>query len=199
MKTDLLLAEKTHLGNLLEAIQRCVYFLDATSRKLPWLLNGQLLSQYKKDEALFEALSAFNERFSKLQDMLAAAMRHAQLLLGEPGDSFLKVLTYYEKHAVIDSIDSWQLLRAARNLAAHDYEIDYAEIADHFNSLYELLKVLYRTSRAFVLHCDEQLGIKPGSMDFNSEFFEITSRFSDSISSQALSVGQVQTKPSKGA
>ncbi|QSH81884.1 hypothetical protein [Ferrovum myxofaciens] len=77
MKTDLLLAEKTHLGNLLEAIQRCVYFLDATSRKLPWLLNGQLLRQYKKDEALFEALSAFNERFSKLQDTLAAAMRHA--------------------------------------------------------------------------------------------------------------------------
>ncbi|WP_297484163.1 hypothetical protein [Ferrovum sp.] len=176
MKTDLLLAEKKHLGNLLEAIQRCVYFLDAASRKLPWLLNGPLLRQHKKDETLFESLSAFNERFSKLQDTLAAAMRHAQILLGEPGDSFLKVLAYYEKHAVIDSIDSWQLLRAARNLAAHDYEIDYTEIADHFNSLYELLEVLYRTSQAFVLHCDEQLGIKPGSMDFNPDFFEITSR-----------------------
>ncbi len=29
---------------------------------------------------LFEAASAFNERFSKLQDTLGAAMRHAALL-----------------------------------------------------------------------------------------------------------------------
>ena len=176
MKTDLLLAEKAHLGNLLEAIQHCVYFLDAASRKLPWPLNGSLLLHRKKDETLFEALSAFNERFSKLQDTLGAGMRHALILLGEPSDSFLKVLAYYEKHAVIDSIDSWQLLRTARNLAAHDYEINYTEIAEHFNSLHELIDVLYGASQAFVAHCDNQLAIKPASADFTLEFFEITSR-----------------------
>ncbi|MFA5171070.1 MAG: hypothetical protein WC426_05840 [Sulfuriferula sp.] len=174
MKTDLLLAEKTHLANLLEAVQRCVYFLDAASRKLPWPLDGDVLQQRKKDETLFEALSAFNERFSKLQDTLASAMRHALLLLGEPADSFLKVLAYYEKHAVVDSIDSWQLLRTASNLAAHDYEIDYMEIADHFNSLHELIGVLYGVAHAFNLHCDEQLHIKPISDDFSSEFSDIT-------------------------
>ena len=176
MKTDLLGAEKIHLASLLEAMQRCVFFLDAASRKLPWPLDKQVLQQHKKDEVLFEALSAFNERFSKLQDTLAAAMRHALILLGEQPDSFLKVLAYYEKHAVIESIDSWQLLRTARNLAAHDYEIDYTETADHFNTLFELIDVLYGASLAFVVHCDKQLAIKPISSDFALEFFDITSR-----------------------
>lgn len=176
MNTDVLLAEKAHLGNLLEAIQRCVYFLDAAARKLPWPLTGDVLVHRRKDVTLFEALSAFNEWFSKLQDTLAAGMRHALILLAEPNDSFLKVLAYYEKNAVIDSIESWQLLRAARNLAAHDYEIEYALIAEHFNVLYELIGVLYGATQAFVMHCEEQLGIKPGSADFAVEFFEITER-----------------------
>lgn len=70
---QLLASEKEHLGQLLEAIQRCGYFLDAASRKLPWPLQGEELQRRKKDESLFEALSAFNERFSKLQDTLGAA------------------------------------------------------------------------------------------------------------------------------
>jgi hypothetical protein len=108
---QLLASEKEHLAQLLEAIQRCGYFLDAASRKLPWPLQGDELQCRKKDTSLFEALSAFNERFAKLQDTLGVAMRHASLLLGENTDSFLKVLAYYEKQGVLESIASWQTLR----------------------------------------------------------------------------------------
>lgn len=55
-------AEKLHLAGLLEAIQRCVYFLDASSRKLTWPLTAELLELKKKDIALFEAMAAINER-----------------------------------------------------------------------------------------------------------------------------------------
>ncbi|MEQ1669187.1 MAG: hypothetical protein ABL868_12110 [Sulfuriferula sp.] len=177
MRTNLLADEKVHLSNLLEAAQRCVYFLDAVSRKLPWPLAADVLQQHKKDELLFEALSAFNEHFAKLQDTLAAAMRHAVMLLGEPADSFLKVLAYYEKQRVIESIDIWQLLRTARNLAAHDYEIDYSEIADHFNGLHELLGLLYPIARSFIAHCESQLYIKPTRNDLVAEFVAITAEF----------------------
>ncbi len=44
-----------------------------------------------------------------------------------------------EQTQSILAMDVWQLYRATRNLAAHDYETDYAEIAEHFNALYELL------------------------------------------------------------
>lgn len=35
--------ERNYLAGLLEAIQRCVYFLDAASKNTPWPLTGQLL------------------------------------------------------------------------------------------------------------------------------------------------------------
>ncbi len=131
-----------HLAGLLEAIQRCVYFLDASSRKLNWPLTSELLEAQKKDIVLFEAMAAINERFAKLQDTMGAAMRHACILAGEPNESFLKMLSFYEKIGVLDSVASWQLFRTARNLAAHDYDIEYADIAGHFNSLKNLTPLL---------------------------------------------------------
>ncbi|WP_374278392.1 hypothetical protein [Azonexus sp.] len=171
---DILDAEKRHLAQLLEAVQRCVFFLDGVAGRLDWPLSGGGLEACKKDAALFDALAAFNERFAKLQDTLAAGMRHAHLLHGESAENFLKVLAFFEKQGVVASLDDWQLLRAARNLAAHDYETDYAAIAEHFNTLHQLLPGLLMTSAAFVRSCGQQLGVEPASTDFSAEFLQIT-------------------------
>ena len=173
MKPSILDSEKQHLAELLVAIQRCVYFLDASSRKLTWPLTADLLETQKKDVMLFEAMAAINERFAKLQDTLGAAMRHACILAGEPTDSFLKVLSFYEKTGVLESVTSWQLCRTARNLAAHDYDIEYAEIADHFNSLKTLTPLLYMSAVRFLNYCQEELGIEPKQADFTTEFMAI--------------------------
>lgn len=117
------------MANLLTAIQRSAYFLAAADRKLPWPLDAGELAIRKKDEALYQTLSAFNERYAKLQDILGATMRHGALLLGERTGEFLHVLAYYEKKGVIDSVEVWQALRLARNQAAHEYETDYEAIA----------------------------------------------------------------------
>ena len=71
MNTNSLTAEREHLANPLEAVQRCAQ---------EWPLDGYRLKQRRMDEALFEALAAFNERFAKLQDTLGAAMRHSPLI-----------------------------------------------------------------------------------------------------------------------
>lgn len=170
---SILNAEKLHLAELLEAIQRCVYFLDASSQKLTWPLTKEQLQTQKKDVVLFEAMAAINERFAKLQDTLGAAMRHACILAGEPTNSFLKVLSFYEKIGVIESVALWQLCRTARNLAAHDYEIEYAEIADHFNTLKSLTPILYMSAIRFLSYCCESLGIEPKQDDFTTEFMAI--------------------------
>ena len=166
-------AEKQHLAELLEAIQRCVYFLDASGKKISWPLSKEHLETHKKDVTLFEALAAINERFAKLQDTLGAAMRHACLLAGEPVDSFLKVLSFYEKTGVLDSVATWQLCRTARNLAAHDYEVDYAEIAEHFNTIHTLSPLLYLTANRLQSYCREALAIEANKLDFSAEFFLI--------------------------
>ena len=68
MVDDILDAERQYLSRLLEAIQRCVYFFHASDSKISWPLEGHALTARKKDEELFESLSAINERFAKLQD-----------------------------------------------------------------------------------------------------------------------------------
>jgi len=170
MAKDILDAEQQYLSRLLEAIQRCVYFLHASDRKIAWPLEGGALAARKKDEELFESLSAINERFAKLQDTLGAAMRHASMLMGEPTDNFLKVLAFHEKTGVIDSVSSWQLCRTARNLAAHDYETEYADIADHFNTLHDLQPMLYQAAGRLLASCATNLGVYPPSEDFTQEF-----------------------------
>ena len=100
-------------------------------------------------------------------------MRHAYLLSAENANNFLKILSFYEKNGVIESIEIWQLLRTARNLAAHDYETDYYQIASHFNTLHQLSGVLYQTSKKFIQFCELHLLIKPETPDFTVEFLEI--------------------------
>ena len=174
---DLLIAEKQHLAGLLEAIQRCVYFLHASDSSIAWPLTGVFLSGRKKDNDLFEALAAINERFAKLQDTMGAAMRHSLLLSGEQADSFIKVLAQFEKNGVIQSIEDWQVARTARNLAAHDYETDYAEVAQHFNALHALRPSLYQTAFRFVQYAQQELGVHPASADFSNEFAAISAPF----------------------
>ncbi|WP_066342829.1 hypothetical protein [Azohydromonas lata] len=168
--TDSLAAEREHLANLLEAVQRCAHFLHATAAKVPWPLEGATLRRRQKDVDLFEALAALNERFAKLQDTMGAAMRHAALLMSEATTPFLKVLVLFEKLAVIDSVEGWQLCRTARNLAAHDYETDYALIAEHFNELHALLPWLVRAAARLLEACAQSLHIEPASQDFQTEF-----------------------------
>ncbi len=174
MTGGVLQAEQRHLAELLEAIQRCVFFLDASVQKITWPLMSAHLESHNKDVALFESLSSINERFSKLQDSLGAAMRHAAILSGEQSDSFLKVLSFYEKVGIIESIESWQLCRTTRNLAAHDYGIDYAEISEHFNALHELMPVLYGNAQRFVRYCHENLGVTSAHGEFTENFQLIT-------------------------
>lgn len=175
-RPQLLQDQRLHLAGLLEAIQRCVYFLDASTNTVAWPLTQSYLSAHKKDNSLFEALAAVNERFAKLQDTIGSAMRHSLLLSGEQADSFIKVLALFEKQGVVSSTEAWQLARTARNLAAHDYETDYEKVAEHFNTLRELVPEQIRTADRFAAYCDHQLKIQPLSLDFDVEFKEIARR-----------------------
>jgi hypothetical protein len=53
MTKDILAAKQQHLASLLEAIQRCVFFLDASDKKIAWPLLADVLIQNKKNRSLF--------------------------------------------------------------------------------------------------------------------------------------------------
>ena len=162
-----------HLAGLIEAVERCVYFLNSLAAKVPSPLEAEQLQRRRKDEALFETLAATNERFAKLQDVLSSAFRHAALLAGEKTDSFLEVLAFFEKAGVLSSVHDWQRIRLLRNLASHDYETDYPSVAAHFNSLLAAVPVLFETAGRFVDWCRAHLDIGPASIDFEADFERI--------------------------
>lgn len=162
--------ERQYLAGLLEAVQRSAWFLHQSAGRVPWPVSEQWLREHRKDVDLFETLSAVNERFAKLQDTLASAMRHTGLLLSEPADSFLKILAFFEKRGVLTSVDTWQECRIVRNMAAHDYETDYAFIAEHFNTLHSMIPMLLETAHNLLSLADDELGVKPRSNDFAHEF-----------------------------
>ena len=170
---DLPNVHKQHLASLLEAIQRRAYFLHVSDPGLIWPFAGEYLSANKKDNDLFEALAAIKERFSKLQDTLGSAVRHSLQLSGEQADSFIKVLAIFEKNGVLRSVTDWQVTRAARNLAAHDYQTDYDQVAMHFNTLHGLKTELLHTAGRFIQYCENELGTEPTTADFASEFANI--------------------------
>lgn len=105
---------------------------------------------------------------------LLEAMRHSLLLSGEQADSFIKVLVQVEKNGVVESIEDWQVARMARNLAAHDYETDYNQVAQHFNALHTIKPSLYRMAYRLVQYAQQELDTHPASADFSSEFAAIT-------------------------
>jgi hypothetical protein len=65
------------------------------------------MERNKKDVATFESLTAIKERFTKLKDTMAAAMRHAAPWAESQGDTFLKNFSFYEKAGVLESVSSW--------------------------------------------------------------------------------------------
>jgi len=166
--------QRAYLAQLLEAIQRSAWFLDQSQCKLTWPVSGDNLAKHRKDVDLFETLAAINERFAKLQDSLGAAMRHAALLMGEDPDNFLQLLATFEKWGILDSVETWQQCRVVRNMAAHDYDLDYAGIAEHLNTLQSLTPFLFTTARHFVHMASSKLGLEPASGHFRSEFNELT-------------------------
>jgi hypothetical protein len=177
MSEDPLSLEKQHLAGLLEAVQRCFYFLEGLDSRLSFPLSGEVLRSRCKDRELFDSLAALNERFSKLQDTCAAVMRHAAMLSAERMETFLAVLSFYEKVGVIDSVDGWQRVRMIRNIASHDYETSYDEIAEHFNALHTLIPQLLSTGVRLMDFCKQSLGIAPNEGAFSTDYQQIAQRY----------------------
>jgi hypothetical protein len=177
MNEDPLSLEKQHLVGLLEAVQRCVYFVEGLDASLSFPLSGEMLRSRCKDRDLFDSLAALNERFSKLQDTCAGVMRHAAILSAERTETFLAVLSFYEKVGVIESVEEWQRIRMIRNMASHDYETSYDEIAEHFNVLHASIPQLFTTGVRLIDFCNQSLAVVPNDGAFSTDYQQIAQRY----------------------
>jgi hypothetical protein len=171
--------ERQHLADLLEAMRRCAFFSHRLAQSIPWPLTANFLDSHCSDLELSDKLAAFNERFSKLQDSAAVAMRHAALLSGEKATTFLEVLGFFEKIGVVKSMRDWQRIRTLRNMAAHDYSIHFHDIALHFNALHEVLPDLIGVAVRLINYCTTKLFISPANVIFAEDWESVVKHYSE--------------------
>ena len=103
------------------------------------------MAERSKDVGFDERLAAINERFGKLQDLLATTMRHFCVLDGERTESFLRIASFCNKAGILESLEAWQTCRNLRNRAAHAYGTDYTDTAGHFNAMHSQMPLLIDT------------------------------------------------------
>lgn len=160
MTTPLLEERKRLLADRLVAIRKLAERLAWSNKRVRFPLNGPSLRTM--DEARAESLSAFIERFSKLQDLLGATFREVASLSGQPADDYNLVLSTMEK-AGITNADEWRELRALRNEVAHEYSLDVERQAGLFNSLGEASGEILSTAERLARYSGERLGIEHGA------------------------------------
>ena len=166
MSLSVLEESRGHLADLLEASQRCAWYLQAGAAKVRWPVTGAELAQRSRDLEFYERLAAINERFGKLQDLLATTMRHLCELSGENTESFLRVASFCHKAGILSSLEDWQTCRSLRNRAAHAYGTDYTETAGHFNAMRTQICFLTLTVIGVSTYVRENLQIQAADESF---------------------------------
>lgn len=74
------------------------------------------------DPAVAESMAAIVDRFCKLQDPLAGAMRHAHAMLGEKQRSFHDVMTWAVAESPLADEATWLERRSLRRRLTHEYD-----------------------------------------------------------------------------
>lgn len=106
-----LLAEK------IRVLQRIRNGLAWSLERLPETASADM-----DDPAAAERRAAIVDRFCKLQDQLAGAMRHAHAMLGEQQRNFHDVVAWAVSEGVLPDETTWLELRSLRNRMTHEYD-----------------------------------------------------------------------------
>lgn len=114
------------LVHQLQVLARLEQGMAYSLNRLPQTLGPDDL---QKPE-IAERIAAINDRFTKLQDQLSGALRHAHAMLGERYRSFADVVTWAVRVGILADSAVWLELRALRNRLTHDYELEAAGIVE---------------------------------------------------------------------
>jgi len=64
-----------------------------------------------------------------------------------------------------------------RNIASHDYETSYNEIADHFSALHTSIPQLLSTGVRLMAFCKQSLEIAPNEGAFSTDYLLIAQHY----------------------
>ncbi len=115
---NLLSEQQALLAEKLLIMQRLHGGLAWSLERLPACVDVQAIS----DPAVAERTAAVVDRFCKLQDQFAGALRQAHAMLGEKYRSFHDVVTWAVNERLLPDEPTWLELRSLRNRLTHEYD-----------------------------------------------------------------------------
>lgn len=136
------------LSQKLEVLRRLQAGLQWSFDRLPPLTVKNI-----NDPAVNERISAIVDRFCKLQDQFAGAMRHAHSMLGEKSRSFTDVITWAVEQGVLPSSQHWLELRSLRNRLTHEYDLESESLPDLITLVRDGLEAMNTSIASFDSVC----------------------------------------------
>lgn len=124
--------------------------------RLPTALD---LDELRKPE-IAERVAALNDRFTKLQDQLAGALRHAHAMLGERYRSYADVVAWAVRLGILPDAPTWLELRALRNRLTHDYDLEAESALELIQLIRSSVDTLSGIMRRFEASCRDS-GLLP--------------------------------------
>ena len=144
------------LAHQLQVLARLEQGIAYSLGRLPAALD---LDDLRNPE-IAERVAALNDRFTKLQDQLAGALRHAHAMLGERYRSYADVVAWAVHLGILPDAPTWLELRALRNRLTHDYDLEAASALELHQLIRGSAATLEGIRRQFEAACRES-GLMP--------------------------------------
>ncbi len=156
--TALFAEQQALLAHQLQVLTRLEQGIAFSLARLPAALD---LDELRKPE-IAERVAALNDRFTKLQNQLAGALRHAHAMLGERYRSYADVVAWAVRLSILPDAPTWLELRALRNRLTHDYDLETESALDLIQLIRSSTDGLSGIIRRFATMCRDS-GLLPGS------------------------------------
>ena len=133
-------------------------YLDYSLGRVEEILPIQNLSWLTPQQ--HESLAAFRVRFGEFQEHLGKTMRAVALEEEADADRFGSVLAFMEKIGIVDSAETWKIIRELRNSINHEYEEDSRRIARFFVELVRFAPTITNYFNNLAAYCRDAYGIE---------------------------------------
>lgn len=144
-------AQRLLLGQQLNVLHRLLAGLHFSLSRL----DDSTVLAVAVNPDVAERIAALTDRFCKLQDQLAASLKHAFNLTGAHYRSYDDVVRWACAVNIADSPTLWMELRALRNQLTHEYDTQSEQAIDLVHSIRDATADLQNMVNRYTAWCQQ--------------------------------------------
>ncbi len=150
---EALKAQRLLLGQQLDVLHRLLTGLHFSLSRL----DDATVLAVSDDPEVAERIAAMTDRFCKLQDQLAASLKHAFNLTGAHYRSYDDVVRWACAVNIAASSTLWMELRALRNQLTHEYDTQSEQAIDLVHNIRDATTDLQAMVNRYTAWCQQHI------------------------------------------